>query len=99
MLRQGATTSSPLDHHRNRQTVLALSVGAMYPILESAEADGAVVARWEEIDESTEARRRRRYYRLTASGAAIARSALTELTDRLEPPPQRPTTRKGWASS
>jgi PadR family transcriptional regulator, regulatory protein PadR len=89
------------DEHYGLQLIAATGVkaGAMYPILSRLEADGAVVSRWEEIDESVEMRRRRRYYRLTTSGEDIARAALTEFTNRLEPPPQRPTTRKGWAPS
>jgi PadR family transcriptional regulator PadR len=75
-----------------------VKAGALYPILARLEADGAVVARWEEIDQSIEMRRRRRYYRLTPSGESIARLALTELSDLLRPP-HRPSTRKGWAPS
>ncbi len=87
--------------HYGLELIAATGVkaGALYPILARLEADGAVVARWEEIDQSIEMRRRRRYYRLTPSGESIARSAIAELIDTLTPPRQRPTTKKEWAPS
>lgn len=76
-----------------------VKAGSLYPILARLETDGTVIGRWEEINESAEMRRRRKYYQLTPSGESAARSALTELTDALRPPRQRPTTKKGWAAS
>jgi len=43
------------------------------------EKHGVVTASWEDIDESLEGRRRRRYYALTGEGARVARRALAEL--------------------
>jgi PadR family transcriptional regulator, regulatory protein PadR len=96
-----ALLDDPSGEYYGLELIAATGVkaGALYPILARLEADGAVVARWEEIDQSIEMRRRRRYYRLTPSGESIARSALTELADMLRPPRQRPTSRQGWAPS
>jgi DNA-binding PadR family transcriptional regulator len=51
--------------------------GTAYPILMRLEAEGWVTSRWEEIDPHAEKRPARRYYRLTASGAAQASAAIT----------------------
>jgi len=53
-----------------------LPSGTIYPILARLEAAGWLTSGWEDIDESREQRRRRRYYRLTGSGASHARRAL-----------------------
>jgi PadR family transcriptional regulator PadR len=76
-----------------------VKAGSLYPILARLEAEGTIIGRWEEIDQSVEMRRRRKYYQLTPSGESIARTALSELTDALRPPRQRPSTKTGWASS
>jgi DNA-binding PadR family transcriptional regulator len=45
-----------------------LKAGTLYPILQRLLAEGWVEARWEEVDERAEGRRRRRYYQLTGRG-------------------------------
>lgn len=50
--------------------------GTLYPLLAKLEAAKWLTAEWEKIDPSEEGRPRRRYYRLTATGARKARSAL-----------------------
>src|SRR5580658_8843728 len=53
-----------------------LQPGTAYPILLRLEHEGWVTSRWEDIDPHAEKRPARRYYRLTASGAAEASAAL-----------------------
>jgi PadR family transcriptional regulator PadR len=50
--------------------------GTAYPILLRLENEGWVTSRWEDIDPHAEKRPARRYYRLTASGAAQASAAI-----------------------
>ena len=50
--------------------------GTASPILLRLENEGWVTSRWEDIDPSAEKRPKRRYYRLTASGAAQASAAI-----------------------
>jgi PadR family transcriptional regulator PadR len=50
--------------------------GTAYPILLRLENQGWVTSRWEDIDPHAEKRPARRYYRLTASGAAQAAAAI-----------------------
>jgi DNA-binding PadR family transcriptional regulator len=50
--------------------------GTAYPILLRLEHEEWVSSRWEDIDPSAEKRPARRYYRLTANGAAQASAAL-----------------------
>jgi PadR family transcriptional regulator PadR len=52
--------------------------GTLYPILARLERAGWLTSAWEDIDEAAEGRRRRRYYRLTDSGAERARQALVD---------------------
>ena len=52
--------------------------GTLYPILLRLEKAGWLVSRWEVGDPKTLGRPRRRYYRLTAVGAAKARAAFQE---------------------
>lgn len=53
-----------------------LKAGTLYPVLQRLLDEGWITARWEEIDESTEGRRRRRYYRFNALGERHARAAV-----------------------
>jgi PadR family transcriptional regulator, regulatory protein PadR len=55
-----------------------ISSGSLYPILLRLEARGVIDGVWEQIDESTEGRRRRRYHRITPDGVVFAREALVE---------------------
>src|ERR1700684_4013966 len=53
-----------------------LQPGTAYPILLRLEHEGWVASRWEDIDPRAEKRPARRYYCLTAGGAAEASAAL-----------------------
>ena len=53
-----------------------LASGTIYPILARLETAGWVESGWEDIDESLEGRRKRRYYRLTGVGERQGREAL-----------------------
>jgi PadR family transcriptional regulator, regulatory protein PadR len=53
-----------------------LQPGTAYPILLRLEHEGWAASRWEDIDPRAEKRPARRYYRLTAGGAAQASAAL-----------------------
>jgi PadR family transcriptional regulator, regulatory protein PadR len=59
--------------------------GTLYPILARFESAGWLTSAWEDIDEAVEGRRRRRYYRLTDSGAERARQILTDHEKTLRP--------------
>jgi PadR family transcriptional regulator len=50
--------------------------GTAYPILLRLETEGWVTSRWEDVDPRAEKRPARRYYRLTAGGAAQASAAV-----------------------
>jgi len=50
--------------------------GTAYPILLRLEHEGWVTSRWEDVDPRAEKRPARRYYRLTAGGAAEASAAV-----------------------
>ena len=54
-----------------------LQPGTAYPILLRLEREGWVASRWEDVDPRAEGRPARRYYRLTAGGAAQASAALS----------------------
>jgi PadR family transcriptional regulator, regulatory protein PadR len=45
-----------------------INPGSVYPILIRLELEGWLTSHWEDIDESAEGRRRRKYYRLTSLG-------------------------------
>jgi PadR family transcriptional regulator len=55
-----------------------LPTGSIYPILTRLENAGWVTSAWEDIDESRQGRRRRRYYRLTPEGAQLARHEIED---------------------
>jgi PadR family transcriptional regulator, regulatory protein PadR len=79
--------------------------GALYPILSRLERDGWIQGEWEDLDETTAGRRRRRYYRLTAAGERDAREFLSRTVEQLSPPAlgrrakSRSTKRGAWAPS
>jgi|SRR5208282_2778908 len=50
--------------------------GTAYPILLRLENEGWVTSRWEDISPEAEGRPRRRYYHMTANGAAQASRAI-----------------------
>jgi len=53
-----------------------LSNGALYPALDRLERAGFLTSQLEDIDEKAEGRRKRRYYKLTASGVELAEREL-----------------------
>ncbi|GAA4263968.1 PadR family transcriptional regulator [Dactylosporangium darangshiense] len=69
-----------------------LPSGTLYPLLERLQRAGWVEAHWEQLDPVAAGRPARRYYRLTADGAATARSELAALYQQLGPV-QQPSTR------
>lgn len=62
-----------------------LATGTTYPILIRLEDEGWLESEWEEIDESREGRRRRRYYRLTGEGFRAARIELAKAAQMITP--------------
>src|SRR3954468_13043132 len=69
-----------------------LPSGTVHPILARFEALGWLQSSWEKVDPREQGRPRRRYYRLTADGAALAADALakayqarTRIITRLRP--------------
>lgn len=85
----------PTDEHYGLEISknAGLPTGSIYPILARLEAAGWVVSEWENIDEATEGRRRRRYYRLTSDGVEIARREVLQAQRSLSPAPSRPVGR------
>ncbi|GAA2701448.1 PadR family transcriptional regulator [Actinoplanes palleronii] len=59
-----------------------LEPGTVYPILVAFETAGWLSSREEEIDVRAEGRPRRRYYRLTPTGLAAGRDAVTLAAQR-----------------
>lgn len=53
-----------------------LPSGTVHPILARLEGLGWVESRWEDIDPHEQGRPQRRYYRLSATGAESARTAI-----------------------
>ncbi|MFI9509078.1 PadR family transcriptional regulator [Nocardia sp. NPDC052566] len=64
-----------------------LPTGSIYPILTRLETAGWVTSAREDIDESAEGRRRRRYYQLTNEGATNARAEIVKAQRRLSTSP------------
>jgi len=64
---------------------VGLPTGTIYPILARLETAAWVESDWEDIDEATEGRRKRRYYRLTTLGAARARQAIARTKQLMFP--------------
>jgi PadR family transcriptional regulator, regulatory protein PadR len=63
-----------------------VSAGGLYPILNRLERDGWIDSSWEDIDESVEGRRKRKYYGLTPLGQRQAFALLLETSRALAPP-------------
>jgi DNA-binding PadR family transcriptional regulator len=59
-----------------------LPPGTIYPILARLEAAGWLDSRWEVIDQRTEGRPRRRYYRFGSDGMRQAQAALSAADSR-----------------
>jgi DNA-binding PadR family transcriptional regulator len=60
-----------------------LPSGTLYPILVRLERAGWVESEWERIDPVAEGRPARRYYRLTASGATVARREVAAMQQQM----------------
>jgi DNA-binding PadR family transcriptional regulator len=58
-----------------------LPSGTIHPILAWLEKIGWLESSWEEIDPHAQGRPRRRYYKLSADGADLARNALARATE------------------
>lgn len=83
--------TDPLDEHYglgiSRES--GLPTGSIYPILTRLETAGWVTSAWENINESEQGRRRRRYYRLTAEGAKSAHDEVANAHQLLSPAASR----------
>jgi len=69
----------------------------VYPILIRLEGAGWLVSEWENINPTKEGRRPRRYYRLTAEGAVVARRELEAAQSSLFSPSLRLHPRRAGA--
>ncbi|GAA1645474.1 hypothetical protein GCM10009764_78800 [Nocardia ninae] len=80
-----ALLERPADEHYGLKISeqSGLPTGSIYPILTRLETAGWVTSQWEDIDESAEGRRRRRFYQLTRDGTAAARDEVAEMQRRL----------------
>ncbi|MEV0294456.1 helix-turn-helix transcriptional regulator [Nocardia sp. NPDC050710] len=90
-----ALLDRPADEHYGLKISenSGLPTGSIYPILTRLETAGWVSSDWEDIDESAEGRRRRRYYRLTDPGARLAREEIEQAHNQLSP---RASRRPDW---
>jgi DNA-binding PadR family transcriptional regulator len=66
--------------------VTGLKSGSLYPILRRLEEQRWIAGEWEDIDEAAEGRRRRRYYKLTPDGLAVAIDLVTSTHKQLALP-------------
>ena len=67
--------------------VAGIRPGSVYPILVRLEGEGWITGHWEDIDESAEGRRKRKYFRLTGVGATQAAGELAMWRRELQRPP------------
>ena len=88
----GVLLADPSSDHYGLQLSdrAGLPSGTIHPILARLEVLGWLESSWEEIDPRVEGRPARRYYRLSASGAESARSALARVPRRRAPSTLRP---------
>jgi PadR family transcriptional regulator PadR len=66
--------------------------GSLYPILDRLEQSGLLVGEWEDVDPRSAGRPRRRHYRLTGQGVAVATRELRAAQERFVPRTWRPQT-------
>lgn len=59
-----------------------LAAGSRYPLMIRLELRGLLTSRWEDVDPSVVGRPRRRFYKLTESGAAWAAIAVAKENKR-----------------
>lgn len=81
----------PSNDHYGLEIMRAtgLKSGSLYPILGRLEKAGWIEGNWEDVDEATEGRPRRRLYRLTPDGVVRARASLEETARQLGLDPAR----------
>jgi len=79
--------TDPMDEHYGLEISResGLPTGSIYPILTRLETAEWVTSAWENIDESAQGRRRRRYYRLTGEGAKCAQDEVAKAHQLLSP--------------
>lgn len=89
-----ALLSDPHGDHYGLELIKAtgLPSGTLYPILLRLQRAGWLQSHWEDIDPVQARRPARRYYRLTADGAARARTSLARLHEQT-----RAVTTPRWA--
>jgi PadR family transcriptional regulator len=74
------------DHHGLEiMRATCLKSGSRYPTLGRLEKAPWIEGDWEDVDEATERRPRRRLYRLTLDGVVGARASLAETARQLGP--------------
>jgi PadR family transcriptional regulator PadR len=81
-----ALLGHPYDDHYGLELARRAGVrpGSIYPILARLEAEGWLTGYWEDIDESAEGRRRRKYFRLTGEGARCGSAELSRWRSELQ---------------
>jgi DNA-binding PadR family transcriptional regulator len=82
-----ALLERPHDDHYGLELArqAGIRAGSIYPILARLEGCGWLIGYWEEIDESAEGRRRRKYFRLTGEGERCATAEIKEWSAQFEP--------------
>ena len=80
---------SPSAEHYGLELAEAagLPSGSIYPILARLERAGWVESDWEELEPEARKRHPRRYYKLTALGARVARDSAAEILLFFSPAP------------
>jgi PadR family transcriptional regulator, regulatory protein PadR len=84
---------APTEEHYGLELAetAGLPIGSIYPILARLERAKWIEGAWEDIDPAREARRPRRYYRLTALGLRSARRVVDEVRSFFATKPVRDT--------
>ncbi|MDQ6946895.1 MAG: PadR family transcriptional regulator [Actinomycetota bacterium] len=84
-----ALLKSPDDDHYGLELarIAGIRPGSIYPILVRLEGKGWISGHWEDIDESAEGRRKRKYFRLTGVGAKQAAGELAMWRQEFLRPP------------
>src|SRR4051794_30454480 len=92
-----AMLNDPLGMHFGAQLIKATGVqsGSLYPMLRALEQQGFLESHWEDIDEVSAGRRKRRYYQLTPDGRVAAEEVIEEtVSELLLPADARPKRRR-----
>jgi PadR family transcriptional regulator, regulatory protein PadR len=85
-----ALLEHPHDDHYGLELAhqAGIRAGSIYPILARLESCGWLIGHWEDIDESTEGRRRRKYFRLTGEGERCATDEIKEWSAQFQHGPR-----------